>query len=298
MLPEKNEFPIIQIEIAKIKFLNPRTRNKVVHEEIKESIKKRGLSKPISVRAIDEGDFKYALICGQGRIEALVALGETIIPAIIRDVSEEDAYVMSLVENIARRRPRSNELLQVIKDMKIRGLSDSEISEITGYSSNWVSSINMLLDKGEHKLLSAVERGNLPLYLAVQFARCETEEAQDILTEAYDKKLIKSRDIIKIKHILNQRTVGNKGAKAAGFYYHKPSKRMTAEELIELYENSIAEHKSVYNNSKFIKTNLLIVNEIFNIIMMNKSFQHILEQENLSELPSQILTPVKKEVLK
>ena len=56
MLPEKNEFPIIQIEIAKIKFLNPRTRNKVVHEEIKESIKKRGLSKPISVRAIDEGE--------------------------------------------------------------------------------------------------------------------------------------------------------------------------------------------------------------------------------------------------
>ena len=40
MLPETNEFPIIQIEIAKIKFLNPRTRNKVVHEEIKESIKK------------------------------------------------------------------------------------------------------------------------------------------------------------------------------------------------------------------------------------------------------------------
>ncbi|HCN9030696.1 TPA: nuclease, partial [Escherichia coli] len=165
-------------------------------------------------------------------------------------------------------------------------------------SSNWVSSINMLLDKGEHKLLSAVERGNLPLYLAVQFARCETEEAQDILTEAYDKKLIKSRDIIKIKYILNQRTVGNKGAKAAGFYYHKPSKRMTAEELIELYENSIAEHKSVYNNSKFIKTNLLIINEIFNIIMMNKSFQNILEQENLSELPSQILNPVNKEVSK
>ncbi len=156
----------------------------------------------------------------------------------------------------------------------------------------------MLLDKGEHKLLSAVERGNLPLYLAVQFARCDTEEAQDILTEAYDKKLIKSRDIIKIKHILNQRTIGNKGAKAAGFYYHKPSKRMTAEELIELYENSIAEHKSVYNNSKFIKTNLLIVNEIFNVIMMNKSFQNILEQENLSELPSQILNPINKEASK
>ncbi|EHC1620059.1 nuclease, partial [Escherichia coli] len=54
----------------------------------------------------------------------------------------------------------------------------------------------------------------------------------------------------------------------------------------------------VYNNSKFIKTNLLIVNEIFNIIMMNKSFQNILEQENLSELPSQILNPINKEASK
>lgn len=296
MQPKNNDVPIIHIEIKKIKILNPRTRNKGVHDEIKESIKKRGLSKPISVRAIHENDFKYALICGQGRIEALVALGETTIPAIIRDVSEEDAYVMSLVENIARRRPRSNELLQIIKDMKIRGLSDSEISEITGYSSNWVNSINMLLDKGEHKLLSAVERGNLPLYLAVEFARCETEEAQNLLTEAYDKKIIKSRDIIKIKHILNQRETGNKGTKSGGFFYHKPAKKMSAEELISLYENSIAEHKTVCKHSKFVKTNLLIVNEIFNIIMMNKSFQNLLEQENLSELPSQIINPLIKEV--
>ena len=296
MQPKTNEFSIIHIEIAKIKILNPRSRNKVVHNEIKESIKKRGLSKPISVRPIDENDFKYALICGQGRIEALVALGETTIPAMVRNVSEENAYIMSLVENIARRRPRSNELLQIIKNMKTRGLSDSEISEVTGYSSHWVSSINMLLDKGEHKLLSAVERGSLPLYLAVEFARCETEEAQNILTEAYDKKIIKSRDIIKIKHILNQRMTGNKGAKTSGFIYHKPTKKMSAEELIALYEDSIAEHRSVYNHSKFVKTNLLIVNEIFNKIMMNEIFQNLLEQENLSELPSQIINPLNKEV--
>lgn len=47
---------------------------------------------------------------------------------------------------------------------------------------------------------------------------------------------------------------------------------MIVEELIEFYENSIVEYKFVYNNLKFIKINLLIVNEIFNIIMMNKSF--------------------------
>ncbi|HGG9000033.1 TPA: nuclease, partial [Enterobacter hormaechei subsp. xiangfangensis] len=56
------------------------------------------------------------------------------------------------------------------------------------------------------------------------------------------------------------------------------------------------EHKTVCKHSKFVKTNLLIVNEIFNIIMMNKSFQNLLEQENLSELPSQIINPLNKEV--
>lgn len=66
-------------------------------------------------------------------------------------------------------------------------------------------------------------------------------------------KINKKSGHYKDKTHSKSRTVGNKGAKAAGFYYHKPSKRMTAEELIELYENSIAEHKSVYNNSKFIK---------------------------------------------
>ena len=71
---------------------------------------------------------------------------------------------------------------------------------------------------------------------------------------------------------------------------------MSAEELILLYENSIAEHKTICKHSKFVNNNLLIVKEIFNIIMMNKSFQSLLEQENLSELPSQIINPLIKEV--
>lgn len=51
--------------------------------------------------------------------------------------------------------------------MKIRGLLDFEISEIIGYLLNWVSSINMLFDKGEHKLFLVVEWGNLFLYFVV-----------------------------------------------------------------------------------------------------------------------------------
>ena len=41
----------------------------------------------------------YDLVCGQGRLEAFVALGQNEIPAIVIEASEEDCYVMSLVEN-------------------------------------------------------------------------------------------------------------------------------------------------------------------------------------------------------
>lgn len=136
MLPKKNKFPIIQIKIAKIKFLNPQTKNKVVHKKIKKSIKKKKLSKPISVKAINKSNFKYALICSQKKIKALVALSKTIIPAIIKNVSKKNAYVISLVKNIAKKKPRSNKLLQVIKNIKIKKLSNSKISKITKYSSN------------------------------------------------------------------------------------------------------------------------------------------------------------------
>ncbi|WP_264373413.1 plasmid partitioning protein RepB C-terminal domain-containing protein [Kosakonia radicincitans] len=131
---------------------------------------------------------------------------------------------MSLVENIARRRPRSNELLQIIKNMKVQGMTDGEIGEITGYSSHWVNRISMLLDKGEHKLLSAVERGTIPLYLAVEFSRCNSIDAQNILSEAYEKKIIKSGDVIKIRHILNQRNEGKKEIKHQDSFITKSPK--------------------------------------------------------------------------
>ena len=46
---------------------------------------------------------QYDLVCGQGRLEAFLALGQTTIPAIVINASREDQYLMSLIENIARK---------------------------------------------------------------------------------------------------------------------------------------------------------------------------------------------------
>jgi ParB-like chromosome segregation protein Spo0J len=97
---------IERIPIAEIHIANPRPRSRGRWLMIVANIREVGLKKPITVvrRSEPSADGKqFELVCGQGRIEAFLSLGETTIPAIIAEASREDQFLMSLVENIARR---------------------------------------------------------------------------------------------------------------------------------------------------------------------------------------------------
>ena len=98
-----NEEVIQMIEISQIFIANPRPRNRVKFLAIVASIEAVGLKKPILVNhhVSAGGGFQYELVCGQGRLEAFLALGKALIPAIITTVTREQLYLMSLVENVA-----------------------------------------------------------------------------------------------------------------------------------------------------------------------------------------------------
>jgi len=53
--------------------------------------------------------------------KAFKSLGETTIPAMVVEVSDEDAFIMSLAENIARRQGRTLELLSGIEQLRDQG---------------------------------------------------------------------------------------------------------------------------------------------------------------------------------
>jgi ParB family transcriptional regulator, chromosome partitioning protein len=68
------------IPISEINIANPRSRNRQKWQEIVGSIRTLGLKKPITVSRrpqLNAGDQRYDLVCGQGRIEAYLELGET-----------------------------------------------------------------------------------------------------------------------------------------------------------------------------------------------------------------------------
>jgi ParB family chromosome partitioning protein len=85
--------PIVQmIPVNQINVLNPRSRNKFIFQSIVSNISNLGLKRPITVALRAEpSDGKtydgktYDLVCGQGRLEAFITLGQVEIPAIVKE---------------------------------------------------------------------------------------------------------------------------------------------------------------------------------------------------------------------
>src|SRR3979409_2202199 len=171
---------IKSIPIDQIRFLNPRVRNRRNFQEIVQSIAKVGLKRPITVspRKTDTDSASYDLVCGQGRIEAFIQLGQTTIPAIVIQAEERDCLVMSLVENCARRQHRAIDLLQDIGTLRGRGYDDREIAPKIGVRVEYIHMIGTLLEKGEERLITAVESGILPLNMAIEIAKSNDEDVQ------------------------------------------------------------------------------------------------------------------------
>ncbi len=178
------------VPISRIEVLNSRDRNMKVFEEIVDNIRNIGLKKPITVteRPGPDGKLSYHLVCGEGRLNAFRILGETHIPALVVDVSDEDAFIMSLAENIARRGYRPLEILADIEILRKRGYSAEIIIQKTGLSPKYVKDIVFLLDQGEERLIEGVQRGAIPLTTALEIARAKDgdENLGDMLQEAYE----------------------------------------------------------------------------------------------------------------
>lgn len=213
---------VILVPVNEVHILNPRVRNQFIAEEIRRNIRNVGLKRPITVTLSTSAKTgkKYDLVCGQGRLEAFIDAGETEIPAIVVDANKENAHVMSLVENIARRNNNPIELLNSIRNLKSRGYEDAEISQKTGLGRDWIRGIINLLENGEERLVSAVEKGRIPLYIALKIATEDESSVQLILTKAHETGQLSGSKLIAVQKLLDRRN--HYGKKFSSAYKNKP----------------------------------------------------------------------------
>ncbi|WP_425306709.1 plasmid partitioning protein RepB C-terminal domain-containing protein [Cupriavidus pauculus] len=273
------------VPVAQIEVINPRERNGRVFKEIVDNIKTIGLKKPIVVtpRATSGGIQKYLLVCGEGRLKAFRSLGEETIPALVVSVSDEDAFVMSLTENIARRQCRPLERLAGIRQLQEQGYPPKVIAEKTGLTPTYVQGILTLLRQGEERLLVAVEKGLVPLNTALTIVGAgDDAEIQAALQEAYEsgklrgKQLMNARRVIERRKALGRSTAHNMTSKSAA---------VTTSSLVRTYEHEVERQKSMVRKAEFTQQRLLFVVGALRQLFADENFINLLRAEGLASLP-------------
>ena len=128
----------------------PRTRmDEGALYELAESIKAQGIMQPILVRRLTTGpnDGKYEIIAGERRFRAAKLAGLDSVPVLVRDVPDEAAAAMSLIENIQREDLNPLEEAQGLQRLvKEFGLTHELAAQAVGRSRSAASNLLRLLN--------------------------------------------------------------------------------------------------------------------------------------------------------
>jgi len=286
-----NKDVIELVPISEIRVVNPRTRNKGKFQEIVASIAAIGLKKPITVsrRALESDGTRYDLICGQGRMEACRALGESTIPAVVTDTTREEQLVMSLVENFARRAPSNRDLLREVRALRERNYKTEEIAHKVGLDRTYINGIIHLLEHGEDGLAQAVEAGRLPISVATRIATGNDYEVQQALAEAYERGDLRGSKLIVAKRVISRRIAKlKKDGKIA-----QTRRRLSGEALVREYKDRMPEQRQLVKKANITKERLLLLVSAIRRLMQDEHFITLLRAEDLADMPEQLAVRLK-----
>lgn len=256
-----------------------------------ENIGALGLKKPITVARRDGPDGpRFDLVCGQGRLEAYQSLGETTIPAIVREVDTEDCLLQSLVENCARRRHDPVELLADVTGLKQRGYNEAQIANKTGLTLAYVKCVVHLIDKGEQRLLRAVETGQLPITVAMDIADSDDRDVQAALKSAYEKNLLRGRKLMNAKHLLELRLKHGKSPMARS----KRTSPPTPNAVYQAYRDDADRKQMLVQKAEATKGILVFVSEALRSLFANEHFVALLRAEHLDTLPRNLADRIRR----
>ncbi len=289
MIPT-HDLEIQMIPIDQIVVLNPRFRGKVKFKQIVDSISHLGLKKPVTVSQIENknGETKYLLICGEGRLDGYRILGQREIPAIVIQGNREDFLLMSLAENFARRKYAAVDLVKEIENLKQRGYTFSEIAKKIDLNEAYVRDILKLLQHGEARLLQAVLKQEIPISVAVIIARSDDKAVQRALTEAYEKKELRGNALIRARRIIEDRKHHGKGLLRAR--RKAGANGVSTNSVLRAYERETTRQKIMIQKAKVTEARLLFLVSAIKQLFEDENFVNLLRAETLDTVPQFLAT--------
>ena len=184
----KDELRELPIDILKRGRYQPRTRmDQGALEDLAQSIRSRGIVQPILARALDDGG--YEIIAGERRWRAAQLAGLQSVPVVVREVPDEAAMAISLIENIQRENLNPIEEAMGLKRLLDEfGLTHEQIAESIGRSRSAVTNLLRLLGLNTvpRRLLEEgrLEMGHARALLALS-GRDQDNAAKEVAEKGY-----------------------------------------------------------------------------------------------------------------
>lgn len=267
------------ISTEKIKVINSRDRDQEQFNINVESIDHVGLLKPVRVNdKFLERTGCYELICGEGRLLAHQRLGRTEIIAEIVTCSRKEAYLQSLVENIARTKPGSMDFARELKRLHDEGWSYERIGRVACKSESYIRQYITLVKKGEDRLIRGVEQGIFPIAFAIQVAGSDNGKMQTLLMDAFDEGLVSSQNFAQARKIISARSRAAKSKSNANGEYTVQQLKHDIEDATRVKTSYVREAKGKENRFMTLLTGIVS-------LWSDAELLQILTEEHLQERP-------------
>ena len=156
-------------------------------EELSNSIKAQGIIQPIVVRKIDKDQFE--IIAGERRWRAGKLAGLTEIPCLIKDVADESAVAIALIENIQREDLNAmEEAIALQRLMNEFELTHQAVADAVGKSRTAVSNL-LRLNNLNIEVKTLLERGDIEMGHARALLTVEDDKQADLARQVAEKGL-------------------------------------------------------------------------------------------------------------
>ncbi|AXQ22676.1 ParB/RepB/Spo0J family partition protein [Acinetobacter wuhouensis] len=181
-----------QIDVNQLKRGTYQPRRFINEQDLQElaaSIKKHGVMQPIVIRPIENDETPYEIIAGERRWRAAQLAGLTEVPAIVRDLTDQVAIALALIENIQRQDLNPvDQALALQRFHEEFGLSHQEIADTVGKARTTVSNLLRLLSL-EDEIKDLMQQGQLDMGHARAILTLKAKDQLQIAKIVIEKSL-------------------------------------------------------------------------------------------------------------
>ena len=181
-----------QIDVNQLKRGTYQPRRFINEQDLQElaaSIKKHGVMQPIVIRPIENDETPYEIIAGERRWRAAQLAGLTEVPAIVRDLTDQVAIALALIENIQRQDLNPvDQALALQRFHEEFGLTHQEIADTVGKARTTVSNLLRLLSL-EDEIKDLMQQGQLDMGHARAILTLKAKDQLQIAKIVIEKSL-------------------------------------------------------------------------------------------------------------